>query len=447
MKKIFHKIMRRGWIVLLLITLGVPVVSWLFHTTFSDAFYDGGLDAFITLKFIGQLTGIIGAQLFAFALILSARISFLEKLFGGMDKLYVIHHRVGTIAFGFLCVHPIILACRFASSSFRDVANFLSPFGNTWPVISGITAILVMLVLLTVTFYGSAYDYPKLKLAHRFLGLGFFFGFLHILFIPSSLSSDAVLRFSLIITAALGLLAFTYRTLLGKWLVPRYKYSVASVSAIAGQVTEIVLTTHGKMLYHLPGQFGMLSFVGSPVVPNEEHPFTLSSSGEDGIVRFSIKGLGDYTKLLGGLTVGTEALIEGPFGEFSYVYGSEKQVWVAGGIGVTPFVSMAEHLLTLKEFPYFIDFYFSVRTEADTPYKELFEKVAKKFPSFVFHLVPSDTKGFVTGDLLISELKDIHFRDIFICGPPPMMSALIDQLVVLGVKNERIHSERFALLK
>lgn len=432
---------------LLLIILGVPVVSWVMHTTFSDAYYNGALDPFTTLKLIGQITGIIGAQLFAFALILSARLSFIEKLFGGLDKLYVIYHRVGTIAFSLLAVHPLILAFRYASSSFADVANFLSPFGNTWPITSGITALLIMIFLLTVTFYGSAYDYPKLKLAHRFLGLGFFFGFLHILFIPSSLSSDTVLRNSLLVTAALGLLAFTYRTLLGKWLVMRYKYKVASVINLPGQVTEIVLTTHDKMLYHLPGQFGMLSFVGSPVVPDEEHPFTFSSSGEDGIVRFSIKGLGDYTKLLGGLTVGTDALIEGPFGEFSYTYGSEKQVWVAGGIGVTPFVSMAEHMLTLKEFPYFVDFYFSVRTEADTPYKELFEKIAKKFPSFVFHLMPSDTKGFITGDLLVNDMKDIPYRDIFICGPPPMMAALIDRLVVLGIKDERIHSERFALLK
>jgi predicted ferric reductase len=344
-------------------------------------------------------------------------------------------------------VHPLILASRFAKDSLRDVANFLSPIGNTWPIISGITAILVMLVLLTVTFYGSAYDYPKLKMAHRFLGLGFFFGFLHVLFIPSSLSSDNVLRYSLISTAVLGLLAFTYRTLLGTWLVYRYKYVVTSVTTIPGQVTEIILTTRDKMLLHMPGQFGMLSFIGSTSVSDEEHPFTISSSGVDGVLRFSIKGLGDYTKSLATLTVGTEARIEGPFGEFSYLYGSHKQVWVAGGIEVTPFVSMAEHILTLKEFPYFIDFYYSVRTEADTTYKELFEKVAARFPSFVFHLIPSDTKGYITGEMITAELRDIAIRDIFICGPPPMMEALIQQLISKGIHDERIHSERFALLK
>lgn len=443
MSILYHRYVRRGWIALLAVILGVPVTSWIIHTTFTDAVGS----TFFTLKLLGQITGIIGAQLFAFALILSARLSFIEKLFGGLDKLYVIHHRVGVIAFSLLAVHPIILAFRFASDSFEDVAHFLSPFGNTTPITLGIVAILGMLVLLFLTFYGSIFMYPTLKLAHRFLGLAFFFGFLHILLIPSSLSSDSVLKVSLLVTAGLGLCAFTYRTLLGRWAVSRYSYSVLSAIQIPGGVTEIVLTTTGKKLFHLPGQFGMLSFVGSSVVPDEEHPFTISSSGVDGVVRFSIKGLGDYTKLLGGLTPGTEAKIEGPFGEFSYLHGKEKQVWAAGGIGVTPFASMCEHMLLEETLPYTIDFYYSVRTAADATYKELFEKVQAKHPTFVFHLMPSDTKGYITGELLTTEISDIRTRDVLVCGPPPMMAALTTQLEGLGVSSSSIHSERFALLK
>jgi predicted ferric reductase len=441
----YHHYIRRGWVLLFLLVLGVPVTSWVVHAPFSNALGS----TFFTFKLLGQITGIIGAQLFAFALILSSRLRSLETMFGGLDKMYVIHHRVGVIGFSFLAVHPIILAFQYVSDSVSEMAAFLSPFGNTMPITFGICAILTMLLLLFLTFYGSVFMYPTLKLAHRFLGLAFFLGFLHIFFIPSSLSSDIILKVLLLTTALLSLIAFTYRTLLGKWLVKRYEYTVASVQDLGGQMTEINLVPSGeKKMYHMPGQFGMLSFSDvSSIVSDEEHPFTISSSGLDGRLRFSIKGLGDYTKAVSALAQGTHARIEGPFGEFSYVYGKPQQIWVAGGIGVTPFVSMAEHMLLLDTLPYTVDFFYSARSDADGVYKELFTKLAEKHSSFTFHFMPSDTKGYVTGELLVNEVHDVSVRDIFICGPPPMMAALTGQLVGLHVASSSIHSERFALLK
>lgn len=110
-----HKISRMLWVPLLTLVIGVPVVSWIGHAPLKDSLSSSYL--FLTL--LGQLTGIVGSQLFAFALLLSARIKSLEYLFGGLDKLYVIHHRVGVIAFSFLAFHPLILAFRFFSDSIR----------------------------------------------------------------------------------------------------------------------------------------------------------------------------------------------------------------------------------------------------------------------------------------------------------------------------------------
>jgi predicted ferric reductase len=430
-------------VVLLGLMLLVPLTSWILNTTFSDAIGS----SFFTFKVLGQFTGIVGCQLFAFALILSARLAFLEKFFGGMDKLYVIHHKVGTIAFSFLAFHPLLLALRFVGESFAEAADFLNPFGNTLPVILGICSIVMMLALLFLTFYGSVFSYPALKTAHRFLGLAFFLGFLHVLLIPSSLSSDSVLKISLLTSAGLGLIAYTYRTLLGSFVVPRTAFTVSQVKDLGGQMTEITLSPVGKGMLHVPGQFGMLTFVNSRTVKNEEHPFTISSPGLDGTVRFSVKALGDFTTLLPSLTVGTRALVEGPFGQFSYIYGSPKQVWIAGGIGVTPFVSMAEHMLTLDTLPYIIDFYYSTRTSADGVYHEVFESLAKKHSTFFYHFMPSDTSGFVSAEVVSKDCTDVTSRDIFICGPPGMMAALTTQFITSGVSESHIHTERFALLK
>ncbi len=364
---IAHSISKKLWIPLLALIIGVPVISWGIHADFKVGF--SSLFSFLTL--VGQLTGIIGAQLFAFALLLSARLKSVEYFFGGLDKLYVIHHRIGVIAFSFLAIHPLILACRYLEDSIEDVMWFLVPFHNT-PRDLGIYALLLMMVLLFLTFYGAVFSYPSLKTAHRFMGGAFFLAGLHIYLIPSSMTSDVVLKVSCLGMAIIGCAAFTYRTLLGKFLVPKFLYTVREIAAVGQGIVEITLAPNAKVLTHLPGQFAMLSFIDSPVVPNEEHPFTISSSRDNGYVRFSIKSLGDYTGLLPAITVGTQAELEGPFGEFYYGYGSSSQVWVAGGIGVTPFVSMAENLLSMQAITHTVDFYYSVRSAADGAYKELF---------------------------------------------------------------------------
>jgi predicted ferric reductase len=304
-----------------------------------------------------------------------------------------------------------------------------------------------MLVLLFITFYGVIFSYRSLKNAHRFMGLTFFLATLHMFLIPSTIQSDLVIRYSCLGMAGIGLLAFTYRTLLGNFVAPHFTYSVSAVKTIGQNIFEITLTPVAKALRHIPGQFAMLSLNNSTVVSAETHPFTISSSRDNGDIRFSIRGLGDYTSLLGGLQVGTTANIEGPYGEFYYGYATKSQVWVAGGIGVTPFVSMAEDLLAKESIDYTIDFYYSVRTQADAAYQELFAALKEKHPSFIFHLVPSDTAGYITAGGIIKDIADATARSFFVCGPPPMMSALIEALIVSGVNDKLIHSEKFSLLK
>lgn len=438
-----HHITRTLWVPLLTCIVLIPVIAWVQQAPFEEARSSFPL----FMKLLGQISGIIGAQLFSFALLLSARLKTMEFFFGGLDRMYSIHHRVGVIAFSFLAVHPLLLALRFLPDSFEDAMMFLLPSSATLAKNFGIISLLIMLTLLTLTFYGAKFSYPALKSAHRFLGLAFFLGLLHMFLIPSTISENMVIKFSCLGMASVGILAFVYRTLLGKFLVPRFVYSVSHVSKRGEGVTEILLSPVKQAMSHLPGQFAMLSFVNAKGISQEEHPFTISSSDKSGKIRFSIKSLGDYTSLLSSLTEGVKANIEGPFGEFSYVHGTSSQIWVAGGIGVTPFVSMAEDLLGKDSIAYTIDFFYSVRSEKDAVYQETFSKLATKHPNFTFHLMPSDVSGFVTGEGIVKEVTDAVERDFYICGPPLMMSALTDQLIAVKVPKHAIHTERFALLK
>ena len=113
---------------LLALVVGVPVVSWALKAPFADSL----ASSYLMLTLLGQFTGIVGAQLFAFALVLSARLRFMEFFFGGLDRLYVIHHRVGVIAFSLLAIHPIILAFRFIQDSIEDVMWYLMPYSGLY---------------------------------------------------------------------------------------------------------------------------------------------------------------------------------------------------------------------------------------------------------------------------------------------------------------------------
>lgn len=173
MKTISHRIQRILWIPLLTFVILVPSISWVLHAPLDAA--KGSTYALLTL--VGQITGIIGAQLFAFTLLLSARLKFMEYFFGGLDRMYVIHHRTGVISFSLLAIHPIILVFRYIDDGVDEMMKFLLPFGETPDSRAfGIYALLGMLTLLFLTFYGTIFSYKSLKNLHRFMGLFFFLG-------------------------------------------------------------------------------------------------------------------------------------------------------------------------------------------------------------------------------------------------------------------------------
>ena len=77
----------------------------------------------------------------------------------------------------------------------------------------------------------------------------------------------------------------------------------------------------------------------------EPHPFTISSAPHEPDVRLSIKSSGDWTQHLHEhLESGARAFVDGPYGEFNYKTGGHRQIWIAAGIGITPFLSWIRDL-------------------------------------------------------------------------------------------------------
>ncbi len=432
-----------GLIVIFLVSF-IPVLIWISLRPLAFRFEN----AYLTLTSVGQLTALIGITLFSMGMVLSARLKFLEPYFGGLDRMYNVHHIVGTLAFIFLLVHPLVLSVRYISMSFYDAGAFLLPSAD-WPRNFGIFSLALFIGLLYATFFAK-WKYQVRRFAHQILGVAFFLGALHTFFIPSDISNNAILKYPMFLLVAFALAAFSYRTLFGRTTIHRFDYTVGAVNLLDETVTEVVLFPDRKeeneKMHYEPGQFLFMSIKSDEVIP-EVHPFSISSSSDEPVIRITSKALGDYTTTLRSLKVGATAKLEGPFGSFSYIHGKNiKQIWIAGGIGITPFLSMARYLKDHTETGHQVDFYYSTKTRQEMIFLEELNQISAVYPNFRVFPFNADEFGFLNMDAVEKMSQDIVGKDIYVCGPPPMMHSIVAQCKGKGVPRSLIHSEEFKLL-
>lgn len=449
-----------GWLWVTVIC-SISALLWLRIHPVSDLFSS---DFSTTMLSWGRLTGIVGMVMYALNLILSTRLKFIEDMFGGLNRVYIAHHILGGLALILLCFHPLFLALQYVTTSLREAGYILIPHDlvpisalfdtnhdlhldvlQQWALFFGIIAFWAMVALLIITFYIKI-SYQTWLFTHKFLGGAFFLAGLHVLFINSDTSSSALLKFYVLGITALGMGAFVYKTLMPKIFIKRSRYQVLSVTMQNPSVAKVSLHPVTRPIVYKPGQFVFIRFLKSGVkeLSDEWHPFSISSV-PGGSLEITIKALGDFTGNLSKLPSGTVAEIEGAYGRFTYSnFKNLNQIWIAGGIGITPFLSMAK---SLPAQGYSIDLYYSVKSESELiDWQELANIALTRNGNF--RLIPfvADTQqGFLDTKFMLGYSKTFAGKEIFICGPPPMMKSLKVQLKKAGVKKSNIHSEEFAM--
>ncbi len=452
-----------GWGVVAVLCL-IPLIIWYpLHPLHS---IHGFSAAMLNL---GRICGLIGIVMYALNLIFATRLRFLEYFFGGLNRVYIAHHLLGGLALIFLCFHPVFMALQYFQTSYKLAALQLVPNGLTplsalfnihaglhaavlqqWAITLGITAFLGMVGLLILTFFVKL-PYALWLFLHKWLGVFFFIAGLHVLFIFSDSSRSSALKYYVLSIAALGIIAWVYKTLMGRILIRKYKYTVEDVSRAGGGVVHLLMKPNGLKMDFRSGQFVFIRFINSGVagLGKEWHPFSLSSAPKDEKLRLSVKALGDYTNQLVKIKPGTIAEIEGAYGRFNHRhYKNKNQVWIAGGIGITPFLSMARDFDAQADSDYHVDLYYSVKTKSELVDWALLANEAK-IRQNNFRLIPyiADQHGnkFLTAEMVAKTSGNIRTKDIYICGPPAMMKSLRSQFRAKGVPGKNIHSEEFAM--
>jgi predicted ferric reductase len=208
---------------------------------------------------------------------------------------------------------------------------------------------------------------------------------------------------------------------------------------------------HSGLKFH-PGQFAWISTDRRPF-GHVEHPFSFSSSVfELPEVGFTIRERGDFTAGIGNLEPGTKMYLDGPYGHFTYTrHPSSGYVFIAGGIGITPVMSMLRTLAADGDTrPLYL--IYVARDVGRVVFREELEALSRRL-DLRMHLVlrypPADWQG-ETGRLdpvLLHRLLPTHTigYHFFVCGPDAMMDMVEDELLGHSIGFRRVHSERFNL--
>ncbi len=388
---------------------------------------------------LGQLAGVQSILLMSIALVLISTLPWVESFFDGMDRAAIWHRRCAIA--GILLLVPHIM---FSSREEAGAPGWANPAGVVSTV--GLATLVVWAILprwrTVVPAPGRRVieaihecpparlvarlvsDYEVWRLVHRTTGIFVAIGFAHGLADATAFDGAPVLRWVYVVVGGVGLVFYAYRELLARRGHGLRDYQVSDVQLVGDGLTEVSLRPLGRPLSYAPGQFAMLHLETKSGW--HRHPFTLASSPSDPMVRVTIKALGDYTSTVSdAVRPGMPAVLSGPHGRFMHAKGTAQQIWVAGGVGVTPFLSW---LRSLEEFPASdrVDFLYSVA--GDAPYVEEIHAIADRHADRAL-----DMAG----------LDDARSVSVFMCGPDPMVKALSAGFRRAGVPSAAIHHEYF----
>lgn len=413
------------FIVLVLLT----VVVWFVFPPIND-----GREDFVR-TYAGEVMGSVVIVLMSFSLFLSTRPKWAEPYFGGLDKMYQTHRRTSTSAFLLLLVKILVVPVTLDNWRLGNYLAFVSFFG--------IVAIVLPTLAPRIPFLNklSGPTYESWKKLHRFIGIFFIVGYIH------ALTIDALSAFIAInwvqIFFIIGVVSYLYTEVFGGIFKKSVPYTVEAVNHPNNSVTEVVLRAKKDPIpKQRAGQFLFVRFLGDKQM-NESHPFTISSAPHEDVLRVTIKACGDFTRhLFANLKAGTDAIIEGAYGMFDYKTGGPKQIWIAGGIGVTPFLSFIRDLGTGLNHD--VDFYYTVRHHDEAVFVEEIKAAAKKHGRLKTHIRYSSTDGSLTvGDIIKNAGGNASGHHIYMCGPLPMVQAFEQKFKDAGVPSENIHFEEF----
>ena len=394
--------------------------------------------------------GFAGLALVGVQFIPTARLRAFSNTFT-MDEVYYFHQRAALIGFTFILAHPLIL---FVFNP--ETVRLLNPFTAPARAVFGLIGLLALVGLAVTSVFRKELGirYEVWRLVHVTLSVVMVLGaMLHILGVDYYLSMpwQRVLWIGLAVVW-LGLIVNTH--VISPLRQQRRPYKLVEVREENEATWTLVVEPDGHAgLRFMPGQFAWITIERSPF-SLRQNPFSFASSAEvTDRLEFTIGEAGDFTSTIGQFKPGEVVYIDGPHGTFSIDrYDGPGYVFIAGGIGSPPVMS---NLRTMADrgnrTPAWL-FYGNPTPEMITYAEELIE-LEQTLDLQVIHVLeePPDNwhgeTGFISGEILDKYLPDNRNELIyFICGPVPMVEAMLAALQKIDVPLHNVHTEQYDMV-
>ena len=391
------------------------------------------------LEFLQIWSGIMAFAAMTVSLLLSTKLRLINNVFGGLDKSYWIHKLNGYFIALLVLIHFTKVSGTFeknelfVSTLHREATNL----GNIlfWMII-----ILIAATIVKKIGKKTLLSYEAWKISHKlfiavYLGVSF-----HFLAINKPYAGGSSIDNFMIITAIVGLVSLFYR---GFSTINYFDYKISEIES-NNEVTKLVISPVGrKKLTPKPGQFAFLSF---PKVASkkERHPFTIAKSDVDGSLTFYIKSAGDFTSSLDAhLNRDAKVRVEGPHGKFALAKKSgRRSLWIAGGIGITPFIAFASSndTQTMQSSLLYV-----VKSRDQALEVQTFTKLAEANKEFNFNVIATSEDGRPTGNTISSLIPaDCNEIDVYFCGPTSLRKSVVEHLRASNIKINKMKYEVFA---
>jgi len=376
---------------------------------------------------LAQYVGAVSIVLMAWSFLLAVRLRPLERFWGGLDSMYRGHRWAGSLAVVAMFLHTrldpeVEDGFRGASKSVADNAKGLA----------GIAEIMLYVLIGMSLLRWIPYRYWRLT--HKLLGIPFIAASWHFFAAEKPYPNSSAWGWWFGIIMVIGIAAYVLRVIGRDVIAPGHPYSVVAATP-QGTTLELALEPTGARLRHNAGQFAVLK-VQVPGL-REPHVFTIASDPGDPQLRFYIRRLGDWTdRLHEADLVGQDVIVEGPYGEFSPLGKPDQPtVWVAGGVGISPFLSTIDGLRDERgRAP--VTLFYAVRSVDDAMAIGALRDAADTGALKLVLCSSSDGNRFSAA--LLSEHFEpgsLHNAHVAVCGPSGLVAVTEAAAKRLGAKH------------
>jgi len=439
-QRLDHRLVRAAWIVGLGAVVAVPVLVRLVTSPRVPLWEQ-----------LSVVTGLMALSALVCAVVLPSRLRSLTRAFG-IESVLDVHRRTGAAVGLLVLLH---LACVVVEKPAQ--AALLDPEHAGPPAHAAVGATVALGLLVVLAVGRRKLSYEVWRWAHVALaGTVVALSALHVVLLDQLLQ-EPVMSVVLTALAVLVLGVLVHRWAWRSLADPSTEFVLREVRFETPTVSTLVLAPRGSRhgldgWTFAPGQFAWLRLERS--VFAQEHPFTIASGAHmDRQVEFTIRHAGDFTREVGRLQPGSPIWVDGPHGSFT----SDKPtctgvVMIAGGVGVTPMMSMirtAAHRGDQRPHRLVV----VAGTPEDLLFREELTVLRGYLDLEVIEVLRRPPQGWtgcsggISPELLATVLAADGYRpadlDWFLCGPPSLVADALDALDALDVPARRVHTEQF----